>query len=318
MDRIPPPADPLHPEIEPYAYGWLDVGDGHTLYYEQCGNPDGSPAVVLHGGPGSGCTPTQRRFFDPAHYRIVLFDQRGCGRSQPPGDIEHNTTWHLVEDMEKLRAHLGISRWLVFGGSWGSTLALAYASRHAHAIRAMVLRGIFLSRASELDWFLQGVRHFFPASWERLVAPLLPEERLDIMPAYARRVFAGDVAAARDWNAFEESIMSLLPPAPSGDAVDDARTLARARVQLHFLIAHCFLEQEPLLSAVDRFRHVPSVIIQGRYDMVCPPCSAFDLQRAWPEAKLIMIPDAGHAAFEPGIRAALVRATASFQESSLA
>jgi proline iminopeptidase len=307
----------LFPELEPYAHGWLDVPGGHRIYFEQCGNPDGVPAVVLHGGPGSGCNAGQRRFFDPAYYRIILFDQRGCGRSTPAGCIEYNTTWHLVEDIEALRRHLGIQRWMVFGGSWGSTLALAYASTHPQVVAAMVLRGIFLCRPAELDWFVRQSRWFFPEAWERLANGLDASERDHVMVAYQKRIFADDhqgaVDAARNWNAFEAAIMKLLPAADSGTGPDDATTLARARVQLHYLMNLCFLQDRPLLQRVAHCRAIPAVIIQGRYDMVCPPFTAYELHQAWPEAEFKIIPDAGHAASEPGIAAALVAATESFK-----
>lgn len=304
----------LYPELEPYVATWLDVPGGHSLYFEQCGNPHGKPVVFLHGGPGSGCNPAQRRFFDPSHYRIILFDQRGCGRSRPLGGIEENTTRHLVADIEHLRMHLGIDRWLVFGGSWGSTLALAYAAAHPQAITGLMLRGIFLGRQSELDWFTYQARHFFPDAWGSLSDPLPPDERDDILQAYYRRVFSGDIEAARTWNAYEGSIMSLLLPETSSRVPDDAVTLARARVQLHYLRALCFLADTPLLEQVEHFRHIPAVIIQGRYDMVCPPVTADELHRAWPEAEFVMVPDAGHSAMEPGIIAALISATESFKQ----
>ena len=305
-----------YPEIAPFQHGWLNCGDGHQIYYEQCGNPDGLPAVVLHGGPGSGCTPAQRRFFDPDTYRIILFDQRGCGRSQPAGGTEHNTTWHLVADIELLRQRLGIERWLVFGGSWGSTLALAYAAMHKAPVLGLVLRGIFLSRPEELRWFLEEARKFFPEAWSRLVTHLDADQRKDIMGAYAKLVSAEDVRAAaeaaRTWNAYEGSIISLLP-ANGGSQVSDAVSIARARVQLHYLTNQCFLQARPLLDVVEGLRDLPAVIIQGRYDMVCPPLTAYELHRAWPEAEFVMVPDAGHAAFEPGICDALIRATEQFK-----
>ena len=307
-----------YPELIPFQHGWLDRGDDHRIYYEQCGNPEGLPAVVLHGGPGSGCTPAQRRFFDPAVYRIILFDQRGCGRSLPAGSTENNTTWHLVEDIEALRQHLGISRWLVFGGSWGSTLALAYASLHKTRVLGLVLRGIFLSRAEELRWFLDDARKFFPEAWARLVANLDKEQRKDIMGAYAKLVFGSDVRtaaeAARTWNAYESSIMSLLPM-NGGNQVSDEVSVARAKVQLHYLMHECFLAEQPLLNQVARLRDLPAVIIQGRYDMVCPPLTAYELHQAWPEAEFVVVPDAGHAAFEPGICDALIRATDQFKST---
>lgn len=307
-------AEILFPELEPATHGWLEVSGNHHLYYEICGNPEGAPVIFLHGGPGSGCNPTQRRFFDPAHYRIILLDQRGCGRSLPLGDIENNTTQDLVEDLEQLRNHLGITRWMLFGGSWGSTLALAYAAAHPEFITGMILRGIFLCRQRELDWFVYSVRNFFPEVWQRLVAALQPEEQKDILAAYHQRVFCGDVEAARTWNAFEGAIISLLPNPAAGIAPDDAMLLARARVNLHYLINLGFLENQPLLELVEQFRQIPATIIQGRYDMVCPPVTADELHQAWPEAEYIVIPDAGHSAMEPGIAAALVAATESFKQ----
>lgn len=311
-------ANPLFPELEPYAMDWLQVSDVHRIYYEQCGSPDGQPVVVLHGGPGSGCSLAQRRFFDPAHYRIVLFDQRGCNRSMPPGCVEDNTTWHLVEDIERLRTHLGIARWQVFGGSWGSSLALAYACAHPEAVAALILRGIFLCRPAELEWFLHQVRWFFPEPWERMVGLLAPHERHDVASAYHRRIFGGDrptaLEATRAWNAFESAIMTLLPAGASVPTANDDAAIARMRVYLHFLVNNCFLGERPLLDRVDRIRSIPAVIVQGRYDMVCPPLSAYELHQAWPEATLNIIPDAGHTAGEPSIAAALVQATESFKQ----
>jgi proline iminopeptidase len=308
----------LYPACEPYEHGWLSVSPLHHIYYEQCGNPNGQPVVVLHGGPGSGCNAGQRRFFDPAHYRIILFDQRGCNRSQPLGSVEENTTWNLVDDLEQLRLHLGIARWLVFGGSWGSTLALAYAATHPQPLSGLILRGIFLCRARELEWFLRQVRQFFPEAWETLVAPLVAEEYEDIFGAYWRRIFSDDpqeaLAAAVNWNAYESSIMSLLPSVASGSPPEAALSIARARVQLHYLVNLGFLAERPLLEQVHRFQHIPATIIQGRYDMVCPPVSAHELHQAWPQAQFQIIPDAGHSAMEPGIAAALVAATNAFRE----
>ena len=303
----------LFPPLDPYSQGHLEVSGGHHIYYETCGNPAGAPILFLHGGPGSGCNSGQRRFFDPTYYRIILIDQRGCGRSLPLGHVEHNTTDDLVNDIEAIREHLEISHWLVFGGSWGSTLALAYAAAFPHVVRGLILRGIFLSRESELDWFLYSVRNFHPEAWQRMAEPLAPAERKDILHAYYKRVFSGDIEAARRWNDFEGSIMTLLPNAPTNAAPDDALTLARARVQLHYLINACFLGHAPLLERVDRFRHIPAIIIQGRYDMVCPPVTAHTLHQVWPEAEYVVIPDAGHSAMELGTAAALVAATESFK-----
>lgn len=314
---MPNPAESLiFPAIEPYSTGWIAASPKHNFYYEECGNPDGAPIVVIHGGPGSGCSPGQRRFFDPTHYRIILFDQRGCGRSQPAGCIEENTTTDLVEDIEKLKQHLKLDKWLVFGGSWGSTLALAYAAKYPKSISGLILRGIFLARPKELNWFLYQVCGFFPEAWNELVRPLTTDERQDILSSFYHRVFSEDedsLSAARHWNGFEASIMSLLPAEPSANPPTDAALLSRARVQLHYLSNHCFLLETPLLDQVDRFRHIPAIIIQGRYDMVCPPISAYELHTAWPEADFRIIPDAGHAAFEPGIAAALIAATESFK-----
>jgi proline iminopeptidase len=308
----------IFPAIEPFNAGLISASPIHEIYFEECGDPAGAPVLVLHGGPGSGCTPGQRRFFDPMHYRIILFDQRGCNRSRPQGCTEDNTTRDLVEDIERLRRHLDIDRWMVFGGSWGSTLALAYAAAYPQRVQGLVLRGIFLARRCELNWFLYECRNFFPEAWENLVAPLAPEERSDILASYARRVFDNDsqsnVSAARHWNAFEASIISLLPaPAPTPAPPSDETILARARIQLHYLTNDCFLRNTPLLEQVEKFRHISAVIIQGRYDMVCPPRTAYELHQAWPEADFQIIADAGHAAFEPGTAAALIAATERFK-----
>jgi len=315
---MPNPAESLiFPSIEPFSSGWIESSSRHRIYYEECGNPNGYPVVVIHGGPGSGCSPGQRRFFDPDHYRIILFDQRGCGRSEPAGCIEDNTTVDLVNDIEQLKAQLQVDRWLVFGGSWGSTLALAYAAQHSQSISGLILRGIFLARRQELDWFLYKVRNFFPEAWADLVTPLDMKERNNILAAFAERIFSDDdvsnVAAARRWNSFEASIMSLLPMEPPASPPTDAATLSRARIQLHYLRNDCFLAETPLLEQIDRFRHIPSIIIQGRYDMVCPPLTAHELHTVWPEAEFNMIQDAGHAAFEPGTAAALIAATEHFK-----
>jgi proline iminopeptidase len=314
--------DILYPPLEPFQHGWLPVSSTHSIYFEQCGNPAGQPVVVLHGGPGSGCTPGQRRFFDPGHYRIVLLDQRGCNRSLPLGCVQENTTQHLVDDLEALRIHLDIPRWLVFGGSWGSTLALAYAAIQPQSITGLILRGIFLCRKQELDWFLQHARNFFPEAWQRLIAPLPPSERDDILSSYYRRVFSADqtqaFSAALNWNAYETAIMSLLPSSDSISVPDEAATIGRARVQLHYLRNLGFIEQRPLLERVGDFRNIPAVIIQGRYDMVCPPTTAHELHLAWPEAEFRIIADAGHSAMEPGIAAALVAATAAFKTHTIA
>ncbi|HEY8084616.1 MAG TPA: prolyl aminopeptidase [Methylophilaceae bacterium] len=310
----PPVNSPLFPELEPYHTGFLAVSTTHSIYYEECGNPDGMPVVVLHGGPGSGCNPGQRRYFDPAYYRIILFDQRGCGRSLPPGNIEDNTTQHLAEDMERLREHLDIQQWLIFGGSWGSTLALFYASIYSERVKGLLLRGIFLASPAEIDWFLYDVRQFFPDAWEDFVASLSAAEQGAILGAYSRRIFdapeAEAIAAAKRWNAFESAIMRLIPDAPS--ATSNEMMVARLRVHLHYLLNNCFLPQ-PLLGQIDKLRRIPTIIVHGRYDMVCPIRTAFAVHRAWPEAEFNIVADAGHAAVEPGTQAALVAATERFK-----
>ena len=306
----------LYPPVEPHRHGLLAVGHGHEIYWEECGNPAGKPAVFLHGGPGAGCDTRARRFFDPARYRIVLFDQRGCGRSRPHASLEHNTPWDLVADMEQLRLHLGIERWQVFGGSWGSTLALAYAQAHPACVTELVLRGIFLLRKSELDWFYQqGASALFPDRWEAYVAPIPEAERGDLMHAFHRRLTGTDraaaIAAARAWAIWEGSTSFLL----TDDANvrkwgEDEFALAVARIECHYFVNGGFLRGEnQLLDDVGRIRHIPAVIVQGRYDVVCPLTTAWDLHRAWPEADFRVVADAGHSAFETGITDQLVRAT---------
>ena len=304
------------PPIESRVTGMLDVGDGHRLYWEESGNPSGQPAIFLHGGPGSGTRADQRRYFDPAHYRIVLFDQRGAGRSTPLAGIEANTLWHLVADMERLRAFLGIERWLVFGGSWGSTLALAYGEAHPERCSALVVRGIWLCRKTELAWWLHGTRTFFPENWKAFAEFIPHDERGDLLGAYHRRLIDPDpsvhMPAAVMWKNYETNITSLVPPAtpahgPSG------QTLAMSRIMAHYMINDCFLREGQLLDAVGAIRRVPGVIVQGRYDMVCPTTSADDLAAAWPEATYTVIADAGHAVDVPDYVAALVGATERFK-----
>ncbi len=309
----------LYPEIDPFETGTLPVGDGHTLYFEQCGNPDGKPVVFLHGGPGAGCSPKSRRFFDPKRYRIVLFDQRGCGRSRPHASLEANTTWHLVADIERLRVHLDIERWQVFGGSWGSTLALAYAQTHPNRVAELVLRGIFMLRRWELEWFYQaGTDALFPDAFEDYLAPIPLVERGDLMSAYHRRLTSSDPAvrleAARAWSVWEGRTSFLLQdPAHVDGVAADMFALAFARIECHYFVNGGFFDRDDqLLANAYRLHGIPAVIVQGRYDVVCPARSAWDLHRAWPQAKLEIIPDAGHSAFEPGIVDALVRATDRF------
>ncbi len=309
----------LFPEIEPYASGRMALDTRHTMYWETSGNPDGVPVVFLHGGPGSGASPSHRRFFDPARYRIVIFDQRGSGRSTPLGAIEDNTTPLLVADIERLRRHLKIERWLVFGGSWGSTLALAYGEAHPDRCLGFVLRGIFLCRPSEIEWFLYGMRNVFPDTWRNFAEFIPAAERADLLGAYRKRLEDPDPAvhlpAARTWSLYEGACSTLMP---SEDAMkhfgDDSVALGLARIEAHYFAHDIFLPRDSLLENVGRIRHLPCVIVQGRYDMVCPAVSAFDLKASWPEAELIVVPDAGHSAWEPGIRARLVAAVARFAE----
>ena len=308
----------LYPELEPYASGRLTVDARHSLYWEQCGNPAGVPVVFLHGGPGAGASPGHRRFFDPAFYRIVIFDQRGAGRSTPHGDLTDNSTPHLVADMEKLRRHLGIERWLVFGGSWGSTLALAYGQAHPTRCTAFVLRGIFLCRPLEVEWFLYGLRNVFPEAWNDFVAPIPCQEQGDLLTAYSRRLNHPDPAvhlpAARAWSIYEGSCSTLVPNAETTAYFSsDHVAVALARIEAHYFAHRIFLPDNALLENIHRLRNIPAVIVQGRYDMVCPTLTAEDLHRAWPEAQYIVVQEAGHSAWEPGIRAQLIAATERFK-----
>jgi proline iminopeptidase len=308
----------FYPDIEPFATGYLAVGGPHQIYYEQCGNPKGAPVVFLHGGPGAGSSPVHRRFFDPAHYHIVIFDQRGAGRSKPLGEIVDNTTLHLIADLEKLRSHLGIDRWVVFGGSWGSTLAIAYAEAHADRCKALVLRGIFLCRKSEIDWFLYGMRAFAPEIWREFTDYLPAAERRDLLTNYYKRLTDPDpkvhMPAARKWSVYEGTCCTLLPsPETVESFAQDTVALGIARMEAHYFINDIFLPENSLLQNVGKIRHIPAVIVQGRYDLVCPIETADELHRAWPEAEYTVVPDAGHSAMEPGIRSALIEATDKFR-----
>lgn len=311
----------LYPAIEPYQADYLKVDATHDIYYEQCGNPQGAPVVFLHGGPGSGCNPAQRRFFDPTHYRIILLDQRGCGRSLPQGCVTDNTTPHLVSDIEQLRAFLGINRWHVFGGSWGSALALAYALTHPDRVASLCLRGIFLSRPQELDWFSGEVKIFFPILWQWLLDYLPHNQRSNPVQSYYELVFNTDPAisipAAMRWNDFETNMMTLLPGKPSTAEKSQALELARARVQLHYIRNQCFMLPYDALNQTGKLKHIPTSIIQGRYDMVCPPITAWELQQTMPHADFLIVPDAGHSAMEPGIMTALLNATDKFRNVSV-
>jgi len=314
------PADrrTLYPPIEPFRSGRLDVGDGHELYWEQCGNSDGKSVVFLHGGPGAGCSPDHRRQFDPALYCITLFDQRGCGRSTPYASLEANTTWHLVADIEALRETLGIERWMVYGGSWGSTLALAYAQTHPARAAELVLRGIFTFRQTELDWlYVYGASEIFPDKWEEFLAPIPEAERGDMVGAYHRRLTGDDPAAqleaAKAWSKWEAETVTLLPdPHLIEEFTDDAFAVAIARIENHYMLNKGWLDEGQLIAGAARLGAIPGVIVQGRYDCCTPPSAAWDLKRAWPEVELNIVPDAGHLFSEPGITDGLVRATDRF------
>ena len=314
------PRHTLYPEVEPYASGFLQVSPLHKVYFEQCGNPQGKPVVFLHGGPGAGCNARSRRFFDPGHYRIVLFDQRGCGRSTPHAELTDNSTWHLVADIETLREHLSIERWQVFGGSWGSTLALAYAETHPARVTELVLRGIFMLRRWELEWLYQkGCDAIYPDAWEDYLRPIPLVERADLMSAYYRRLTSADlnerVAAAKAWSVWEGSTSFLNPSADYiASTGADEFALAFARIECHYFVHGGFLQRDDqLLRDVHKLKNIPATIVQGRYDVVCPLRSAWDLHRAWPDAELKIVGDAGHSAFEPGITHELVLATERYR-----
>jgi proline iminopeptidase len=320
MSITPAERRAFYPEIEPFRTGTLRVTELHDIYFEESGNPRGKPVVFVHGGPGGGTEPRQRRFFDPAAYRIVLFDQRGCGRSRPHAELRDNTTWDLVADMERLRQHLGIEKWQVFGGSWGSTLALAYAEKHPERVTELVLRGIFLLRRQEIDWFYQrGADALFPDAWEEYLAPIPREEHGDLLHAYHRRLTHHDPAvrqaAARAWSVWEGRTSCLYEnPDLVSRSAGDTFSLAFARIECHYFVNAGFFERDTLLlDEVHKIRHIPTVIVQGRYDVVCPAESAWALHRAFPEADLRIVPDAGHSAFEPGNLHELILATDRFR-----
>jgi proline iminopeptidase len=310
------------PHIDPFDQGMLPLDTIHTMYWEQSGNKNGIPVLFLHGGPGAGSTPAHRRFFDPTHYRIVIYDQRGAGRSVPLGETRDNTTPLLIEDIETLRRHLGIDKWLIFGGSWGSTLALAYGEAHPDRCLGFILRGIFLCRPSEINWFLYGLRNLFPEAWHEFVAPLSPIESCDVLSAYHQLLMHPDpdihMPAARAWGRYEGRCSTLLPSPETVDYfTSDVVALGLARMEAHYFRHEIFLPENSLLDNVHKLHNLPGVIIQGRYDAVCPITSAYDLHRAWPQADYIVIDNAGHSAWEPGILAELVRATESFKSKQL-
>ena len=309
----------LFPESEPFDTGKLAVGAPHEIYYEQYGNPAGKPALFVHGGPGGGCSRVQSRFWDPKKYRVVLFDQRGCGKSTPHACLDDNTTWHLVADMEQLRVHLGIERWQVFGGSWGSTLALAYAQRHPQVVSELVLRGIFLLRKREIDWFYQeGASRLFPDAWEQYLAPIPEAERSDLLHAYHRRLTSADASerlrAAKAWSVWEATTSTLrTSPSMLESMGRDLFALAFARIECHYFVNDGFFEHEDeLLRGVERIRHIPTLMVQGRYDVVCPMETAWALHKAFPEAELKVTPTAGHSAYEPETTHELIAATERF------
>ena len=312
---------PLFPEIEPYNKIHIDCDDMHKIYVEESGNPNGQPILFLHGGPGGGCGEKQRRFFDPKYYRIVLFDQRGCGKSKPLGETNQNTTADLINDIETIRKHLDISRWIIFGGSWGSTLALAYAMQNPELIIGLILRGIFLSRRKELEWFLNEVNQFFPELHQNLLKHQKDINPQNLVQRYTELVFneidkKSAKEAAISWNHFEGSILKLLPESSEDNSgsIDEDFELARAKVQLHYIINKCFIDGDNILNEVSTFLNdTPVIIVQGRYDMVCPPKTAFDLHQKLPQSELIMIPDAGHSASEAGTLSALIYATEKFK-----
>lgn len=312
---------PLYPPIEPFQSGMLDTGEGHQIYWELCGNPKGKPAVFLHGGPGAGCSSEHRRLFDPARYCVLLFDQRGCGRSTPHADLENNTTWHLVADIERLRLMLGVQKWLVFGGSWGSALALAYAQTHLTRVAALVLRGIFTVRHSELQWYYQkGASDVFPDLWESYLEPIPKAERGDLIAAYRQRLTGDDLQArldaARAWSLWEGQTITLLPdPAARLKYGDGEYALAFARIENHYFVHHGWLQPGQLIRDAHKLADIPGVIVQGRYDMACPATTAWELHRAWPQAEFHMVEGAGHAYSEPAILAQLVAATDRFARS---
>ena len=302
----------LYPPIDPFDQRLVSVGDGHQIYMEQCGNPEGLPVVVLHGGPGGGCSPAMRRYFDPRVFRVILFDQRGCGKSRPHASVENNTTWHLVEDIERLRSLLDIDEWTVFGGSWGATLALIYAQAHPDRVSRLVLRGVFLATQSELDWFYGGgAGKFWPEPWAKFTSLLAEDELSDTIKAYNKRLFSGDRATeilyAKAWSAWENALASIHSNGVVGESPGEYAR-AFARLENHYFTNNAFLEKDgQILDQMGRIAHIPGHIVQGRYDMICPPQAAWDLSERWPNAELKMVRQAGHALSEPGISAELVR-----------
>ena len=313
----------LYPEISPYHATWIKRPHGHEIYVELSGNPHGKPIIFLHGGPGGGTNPKQRQFFDPKHYQIILFDQRGCGQSKPLGETNKNTTADLISDMEAIREHLCIKQWIIFGGSWGSALALAYATQYPKTIKALILRGIFLSRKTELDWFLDEVKSFFPEARQTLLNFLPEDKRKNLIESYSELVFSSDIKisapASITWNRFEGGLLKLLPQTEENKTLSDEdiqNEIARARVQLHYIKDKCFIDGKKILKEVKKLKEIPTTIIQGRYDMVCPPITAYELHQHMPHANFIMVPDAGHSASEPSMTSELIKATNHYRALS--
>ncbi len=309
----------LYPPIEPYHQGKLKVSDLHSIHYEESGNPEGKPLIFLHGGPGGGITPMYRQYFAPQLWRIIIFDQRGCGQSTPYAELRENTTWDLVRDIERLRKHLNVSQWVVFGGSWGSTLALAYSQTHPDSCKGLILRGIFMLRPSEIRWFYQeGANQIYPDAWQEYLKPIPTAEQGDLLSAYHQRLTSEDpqvrLEAARAWSIWEASTSKLIPSETSKERFGQAGFAeAFARIECHYFVNQGFFEQEnQLLENIDRIRHLPGIIVQGRYDVVCPMITAWELHQAWQEAEFIVINDAGHSVSEPGIKDALIKASDRF------
>ena len=311
--RSPSPDPSLYPDCAPHASGMLPLDALHTMYWEECGNASGPPMLFIHGGPGGGSLPHHRRFYDPSFWRIVLYDQRGAGRSTPAAELRENTTAHLIEDIERLREHLRVDKWLLFGGSWGSTLALLYAQAHPERVSGLVLRGVFLATRAEIDWFMHGMSRIFPEAWREFAHFLPPDERGDVLGNYHRRLANDDrrvhAPAAHAWDRYESACSTLLPKRSGSGRLDgDAGAIAIARIEAHYFTHDAFIEPDAVLANIGRIRALPCTIVQGRYDIICPPAAADALARAWPEAEYIVVPDAGHSVREPGTTRELIAA----------
>lgn len=317
-----PPAMDIYPPIEPYSTGFLKLDETHDMYWEQSGNPDGVPLVYFHGGPGGGCSPLMRQFFDPNHYRIILYDQRGSGKSQPLGCLENNTTAHLLADAEKLREHLGIEKWHIYGGSWGSTMALCYAAAYPERCHSMILRGIFLMMQEEIDWFMHGMGKIFPEAWEAFVSPLTEAERKDILGSYYKKLTSADkdeaMEAAISWALYESACASLIPNYQTITTEEQKnKAYAISKIEAHYFVNENFERDYDLLNKVDKFRHIPAIMVQGRYDIVCPIKTAYELHKKWPEIEMVVVPDGGHSSLDYSMRIALVAATEKFKKLTL-